>query len=361
MAPADLALLSREEVAATFDPERAPQDWRNDTARLAIVSPPARIVAASPAMLALFGADDFDALEARLMQGEGPSARRLRHLAATLPVGAPSRLERMGFVLDRRPTSVNLRCARVSAPGGATWLMVSVPALGAASLAPPTPADVRDAPKPDEPPLPDFGESPPPKSRFLWILDQDGRFGAAHPALAAAVGANAPRRGETVEALLRRAKLERGGELVRVIAARQTFSDIMVGWPLLGGDRRRLVALSAAPQFGRHREFLGYRGFGLLGEEVDAPRPQEVALARSLPRKPYSGRRRRSNRARRPARPPPTDQSQRPRLQALAERPSRPSPKRRRRQDDRASLTSDSGFPLGDRAAELRGRNHAPR
>ena len=230
-------------------------------------------------MLALFGADDFDALEARLMRGEGPSARRLRHLAATLPVGEPSRLERMSFVLDRRPTSVNLRCARASAPGGATWLLVSVPALGAASLAPPTPADVRDAPKPDEPAPPDFSEAPPPKSRFLWTLDDEGRFGAAHPALAAAVGANAPRRGETVETLLRRAKLECGDELVRAIAERQTFSDIIVGWPLVGGDRRRLIALSAAPLFGRHREFLGYRGFGVLGEEVDAPRPQEGALA----------------------------------------------------------------------------------
>jgi hypothetical protein len=28
--------------------------------------------------------------------------------------------------------------------------------------------------------------------------------------------------------------------------------------------------LSAAPRFGRHREFLGYRGFGVLGEEIEA-------------------------------------------------------------------------------------------
>ena len=35
-------------------------------------------------MLALFGAKDREALEARLVQGDGPSARRLRHLAATL-------------------------------------------------------------------------------------------------------------------------------------------------------------------------------------------------------------------------------------------------------------------------------------
>ena len=249
-----------------------------------------------------------------------------------MPVGEPSRLERMGFVLDRRPTSVNLRCARVSAPRGATWLLVSVPALGAASLAPPTPADVRDAAKPNEPPLPDFGHPPPPKSRFLWILDQEGRFGATHPALAAALGANAPRPGETVETLLRRTGLERGGELVRVIAARHTFSDIVVGWPL-GGDRRRLIALSAAPQFGRHREFLGYRGFGVLGEEVDAPRPREGGLGDGACRgslTPRGDDARTEPDAWRGG-PRPTDQSRRPRLHAPPSGPSRPSPKRRRR------------------------------
>ena len=113
----------------------------------------------------------------------------------------------------------------------------------------------------------------------MWTLDEEGRFGAAHPALSTAVGANAPHRGETVEALLGRAELEGGDELVGAIVRRQTFSDVTVGWPLTGGARRRLVALSAAPLFGRHREFLGYRGFGVLGEEIDAPRPHGTGLA----------------------------------------------------------------------------------
>jgi PAS domain S-box-containing protein len=271
--PADLADLLPQEAAAFFDPEQAPQDWRSDNARLAIVSPPARIVVASAAALAFFAANDLDALEARLIEGGGPSARRLRHLAATLPIGEPPRLERMLFVVDRRPASVTFRCARVAAAQGATLLLVSIPALGAAS------AELREAPRSDDPAPPDFGRSPPPKSRFVWTLDEEGRFGAAHPALAAALGANAPHRGETVEALLGRAELDGGDELAGVIARRQTFSDVMVGWPLTGGARRRPVALSAAPLFGRHREFLGYRGFGLLGEEIDAPPPHGIGLA----------------------------------------------------------------------------------
>ena len=257
------------EKAATFDLRLAPADWLGDAARLAIASSPARIVAASPAMLALFAVNDMNALEARLLRGEGPSARRLRHLAATLSVGEPPRLEGMRFVVERRPINVNLRCIRVSAPGGATWLLISIPALGAARAEPPPPADGRDAPPPEEPPAPDLDGPPPLNSRFLWTLDEEGRFGAA-PALAAAIGANAPHRGESVEALLRRAELDGGSELVRAVGGRQTFSGISIGWPLPGSDRRRLVILSAAPLFGRHREFLGYRGFGVLGEEIDA-------------------------------------------------------------------------------------------
>ncbi len=263
--------------AAAFDPLLAPPDWLGDNARLAIAFPPARIVEASPAMLALFGVEDVEALEARLVRGEGPSARRLRHLAATLPVGGPARLEGMRFVVDRRPMSVNFCCSRIAAPDGATWLLVSVPALGAADAEPPRPAEESPAPAPEDPPAPNLGGPPPPNSRFLWTLDEAGQFGPADSLLAAAVGANAPRRGESVESLIRRAGVEGGDELVRAVGARQTFSGVVLGWPVSGLDRRRLVTLSAAPLSGRQREFLGYRGFGLLGDEIDAaPSNQEA-------------------------------------------------------------------------------------
>ena len=96
------AVQSHEGAGAAFDLRLAPPEWLSDNARLAIVCPPARIVDASPAMLALFGVNDTEALEARLSRGEGPSARRLRHLAATLPIGEPPRLEGMRFVVERR-------------------------------------------------------------------------------------------------------------------------------------------------------------------------------------------------------------------------------------------------------------------
>jgi PAS domain S-box-containing protein len=275
---ADLTPLSRERAGAAFDRQDAPEEWLKDKARLAILFPQGFLVSGSAAVLALFGAKDREALEARLAQGDGPSARRLRRLAATLPFGEAPRLEQMRFVIDRRMASVNLHCARIAGPGGASWLLVSVPALGVASDVPPALAEAREAPAPKDMSAPDLGEKPAPhgtsmpspNARFLWTLDEEGRFGESHPVLIAAVGANAPDRGESIEAFFRRVGLNRGDELVRVVGERETFSHVTVEWPLSGLERRRLIALSAAPMFGRQREFLGYRGFGVLGEEIEA-------------------------------------------------------------------------------------------
>ena len=228
-------------------------------------------------MLALFGAKDCEALEARLVRGEGPLARRLRRLAATLPIGKSPRLEPMRVAVGRRLANVNLRCIRIAGPDGATWLLASVPALGLANDDPPTPGADHRAAQPEDMSASNLGEKPapqltnaaPPNSRFLWTLDEAGRFGMVHPVLVAAVGANAPERGESVEALFSRIGLDRGEELSHVLGERQTFSQLILEWPLSERDRRRLIALSAAPMFGRHREFLGYRGFGVLGEEFE--------------------------------------------------------------------------------------------
>ena len=231
-------------------------------------------------MLALFGAKDSEALEARLVQGDGPSARRLRHLAATLPIGEPSRLEQIRLVVNRRPIGVNLRCVRTAGPGGATWLLASAPALGAASDEPPAAAKDREIPPPEDMSAPDLREKPAPyglsmpspNTRFLWTLDEEGRFGAPHPVLVAAVGANAPEHGESIETLFRRVGLDRGDELTRVLGERETFSRVAVEWPVAGSDRHRLIALSAAPMFGRQREFLGLSRLWRVGGGDRDPR-----------------------------------------------------------------------------------------
>jgi PAS domain S-box-containing protein len=281
----DHAGLPRERAAAAFDPNAAPREWLNDKARFAILSSPGWVVSASPAILALLKADDGEALEARLLRGEGPTARRLRHLAETLPIGEP-RLEQLRIVVDKRPIGVNLRCVRIKAADGVSWLFASVPALGASSDKPRTSTSDREAPKTEDLSPTGLSEEslhaasvPSPNSRFLWTLDEEGRFGASHPVLAAAVGANAPHHGEPLETVFRRVGLDRGDELVRALGERETFSQVTVEWPLAGLGRRRLIALSAAPMFGRHREFLGYRGFGVLREEIETAAASESEVS----------------------------------------------------------------------------------
>jgi PAS domain S-box-containing protein len=272
---AELERPSRDQAAAALDFNDLPRAWLSHKARLAILFPPGLVVRASPPVLALFGAEDCEGLEARLLRGEGPSARRLRRLAATLPIGEP-RLEPMRLVVGRRPAGVNARCIRIGAPGGAAWLLVSIPALGLAGAEPPA-AD-REPSRREDPAPHDPSGRPQPNSRFLWDLDEEGRFGVGHPTLAGAVGTNAPRSGESVEALIRRVGLD-GDELMRALGEGRTFSGVTVAWPLSNVRRRRLVTLSAAPLFGRHREFLGYRGFGVLGGEIEAAGAPEGEFA----------------------------------------------------------------------------------
>ncbi|HXE24457.1 MAG TPA: hypothetical protein VN637_06175, partial [Roseiarcus sp.] len=200
---AELERPSRDEAAAALDLNDLPREWLGDNARLAILFPPGLVVRASPAVLAFFGAKDREGLEARLLRGQGPSALRLKRLAATLPLGEP-RLEPMRGAAGRRRASVNLRCIRVGAPGGAVWLLASIPALGPAGAEPSAPAADHEGAQALDSTPPDPGGTPRPNSRFLWTLDEEGRFGAGHPALAAALAANAPRPGESVEALIRR-------------------------------------------------------------------------------------------------------------------------------------------------------------
>ena len=255
--PRDPPVQTPQSATAILDAAQKPAQWLDDGARIAILCPIAQVVYATSAALALFDVKDLGELESRLVIGEGPSARRLRHLAATQPIGDPMRLERLRFSVGRRPTSLNLRSARIATPEGAIFLLLSAGAAG------------RDAVQAAQSAPPECAETSR-KSRFLWTLDSEGRFGDPHPILVATVGDHAPQRGETLDAWGRRAGVEGGDALARVMAQRATFSDLTVAWPVAGGDRRLQISLSAAPAFDRNRGFAGYRGFGVIGEAIEA-------------------------------------------------------------------------------------------
>ena len=87
---ADLTPLSREQAAAAFDRQRAPEEWLKDKARLAILFPQGFLVSASPAMLALFGAKGYGEIL-------GILATPYLLLAAVAPAAFAVVVERYGY------------------------------------------------------------------------------------------------------------------------------------------------------------------------------------------------------------------------------------------------------------------------
>jgi len=273
--------MTPDAADAVFDAAEFTPRGQGD-ARLLIVDAQARIVYATQDALKLFGAKDRSDLQDRLLAGEGPTARRLSHMTTSLPIGEAPRLERLRYFSKHRPASVNLRCARIQVPDGTAYLVIWASASrGGDEMRPIDPAGRNgraadalgaDAPSPST--------KPSMKSRFLWSVDKEGRFGAADPVLASALGANAPLPGETLEALRLRTGLKHGDDLVRAFEERETFTDVPVDWPSASENVRFRMRLSAAPAYKRGREFGGFLGFGRLDEAIsisDGPAAADAA------------------------------------------------------------------------------------
>jgi PAS domain S-box-containing protein len=241
---------------------------------IAIIDESGRAVEVTAFGLTLAGAADRADFERRLLTGEGPGARRLRRLAATLPVAGPLRLERIRRLDGSRTESHNVRCVRVAAPFGAAYLVLAADDAGVKRPAPFFAAEAETqgpTTAPDSVPAASAR-----RSRFLWSLDKDGRLGASDPALAAALGAFAPKAGETLETACFRA-IENGDALVAAVRRRETFSGVTVLWRAGAGARAIPVTWSGAPLLGAAREVVGFKGFGKIGDEIEAAAPVPLA------------------------------------------------------------------------------------
>jgi PAS domain S-box-containing protein len=222
---------------------------------------PARVTFATPAALALLGVETLGALDAVALAAQSPGARRLRHLAETLPQGIPPRMESLRFYAGRLPLPVGLMCARIASSQGRDFLVMATP---------PTPSEA-------EPPAlavaePVAGEAPRVEvaaaRRFLWSLDAENRFGQTDRALEDVVGSYAPNAGEPLAALRARVGLDPSGDLAQAIAARRTFSALRLGWPEPDRASARIALISGTPIFDKERRFAGFRGFGLFTGET---------------------------------------------------------------------------------------------
>jgi PAS domain S-box-containing protein len=233
---------------------------------LAVIDPP-RLVFANDSARALFRAENLAELGEAAVTGRSPGARRLRELGRLLSAGAAPRLELLRFFAGRTPLMVGLSCARLDNAGGASFIV-------AATLSPAHPRAQAPAMTSLE-----GGRAVNDSSgiigRFLWSVDEALRFGATAPTLVEALGVNAPQAGEPFAALKIRTGLDRDGRLEAALAAKTTFSELSIAWPLAAGAGAMFLKLSGAPILDGARRFLGFRGFGRLTGESASPHAKD--------------------------------------------------------------------------------------
>lgn len=117
--------------------------------------------------------------------------------------------------------------------------------------------------------------------RFVWQMDADSRFTLGTEELARLLGPQTAvvldRPWADIAAAL---KLDPEGQVADALAARDTWSGLLVHWPVDGGAERLPIEMSGLPVFDRERQFAGFRGFGICR---DVERLAELERRRAEP------------------------------------------------------------------------------
>ncbi|MGN6572386.1 MAG: histidine kinase dimerization/phospho-acceptor domain-containing protein [Pseudolabrys sp.] len=123
--------------------------------------------------------------------------------------------------------------------------------------------------------------------RFVWQMDADTRFtlGAAEftRLLGGQIAATLERPWPEVAAAL---DIDRDGRMAKALAQRDTWSGIVIDWPVDGASERLPIEMSALPVFDRDRQFSGFRGFGICRDldKIDRLQRQRTSAPPLQPR-----------------------------------------------------------------------------
>ncbi len=114
--------------------------------------------------------------------------------------------------------------------------------------------------------------------RFVWQMDADGRFVVGSDEFIELVGPRTTAAfGRTWNEISAALKLDPDNQIARAVASHETWSGIVIPWPVDETSDRLPVELSGLPVFDRDRSFRGYRGFGVCR---DIARINQLARAR---------------------------------------------------------------------------------
>jgi signal transduction histidine kinase/PAS domain-containing protein len=140
------------------------------------------------------------------------------------------------------------------------------------------------APPPPPPPAPQAASPAEPiverrhPLRFVWQMDADGRFVVGSDEFIALVGPKTTAAfGRTWSEISAELKLDPDNQIARAVSSHETWSGIVIPWPVDETLDRLPVELSGLPVFDRDRSFRGYRGFGVCR---DIARINQLARAR---------------------------------------------------------------------------------
>jgi PAS domain S-box-containing protein len=114
--------------------------------------------------------------------------------------------------------------------------------------------------------------------RFVWQMDAEGRFAVGSDEFIELVGPRTTAAfGRLWTEIAAELKLDPNNQVARAVATRETWSGIVISWPVDESSDRLPVELSGLPVFDRDRSFRGYRGFGVCR---DVARINQLARAR---------------------------------------------------------------------------------
>src|SRR3569832_2126186 len=80
--------------------------------------------------------------------------------------------------------------------------------------------------------------------------------------------------------------VDRDGRMAKALAQRDTWSGIVIDWPVDGTSERLPIEMSALPVFDRDRQFFGFRGFGICRDldKIDRLQRQRTSAPPLQPR-----------------------------------------------------------------------------
>ncbi len=119
--------------------------------------------------------------------------------------------------------------------------------------------------------------------RFVWQMDADGRFVVGSDEFVELMGPRTTAAfGRFWSEIAAELKLDPENQIARAVASRETWSGVVVSWPVDDGDERLPMELSGLPVFDRDRGFRGYRGFGVCRDLDRINRSQRARRERPM-------------------------------------------------------------------------------